>query len=152
MYALIGPIIGLTLFFGLGGMSQIGTTPITEIVFLISFVSYVAALPFLGICMYSKKEREIDSLLGDKTSVDFSTFDLLHAIDNTIEPKSDFLPKYDVNLSKQILLAEIQKAKEAGASSDLISGYLQRELHSWLEGTQRVEHDFKEFQQVIESV
>jgi hypothetical protein len=104
--------------------------------------------PFL----YTKKERKIDKLLGESSSVDEATTDLLIAIYCEIEPTDNFKPKYSIDISEQILRAEIEKAKEAGASNEMIAGYLQRELESWLDVCNKVELDFETFTQVIKTI
>ena len=104
--------------------------------------------PFL----YTKKERKIDKLLGESSSVDEATTDLLIAIDYELDPTSYLKPKYAVTISEQILRAEIEKAKEAGASNEMIAGYLQRELKSWLDVSNKDELDFETFTQVIKTI
>jgi len=105
-----------------------------------------------SLCFYTKKERNVDKLLGDKSSVDDATFNLLHAIENEIEPKDDFRPVYPADLLVQILKAEIEKAKTAGASNKLIAGYLQQEIDSWIKGTLRVASDFETYTHIIDEL
>jgi len=104
--------------------------------------------PFL----YTKKERKVDKLLGEKSSVDEASNDLLYAIEYEIEPAGEYKPKYTAELAAQILLAEIKIAKEAGASNELIGGYLQRELESWTGGTLRDRSEFEVYTQLIEDL
>ncbi len=99
---LIGPVIGLGLFFGLGGMSQMGTTPMVEVVLMISFISYVVVLPFLGIFMYSTKERKLDTALMFKSDVYLECMTVLEAIQQQLQPSGDDT-KYSIEDSKLIL-------------------------------------------------
>lgn len=114
--------------------------------------SFVSAMIFASPFLYTKKERKIDKLLGEKSSVDEATFDLLHAIEYAIEPTGNFKPKHSVTIAEQILRTEIAKAKEAGASNEMITEYLQRELASWLEGKIRLESEYNIYTQVIKTV
>ena len=114
--------------------------------------SFIIAMILVSPFLYTKKERKIDKLLGESSSVDEATTDLLIAIYCEIEPTDNFKPKYSIDISEQILRAEIEKAKEAGASNEMIAGYLQRELKSWLEGTTRLESEYKKYTQVIKTV
>jgi hypothetical protein len=111
--------------------------------------SFVSTMILVSPFLYTKKERKIDKLLGEKSSVDDATFNLLHAIDHEINPEDDFKPKHTVELSEQILLLEIEKAKEAGADNQMIADYLQRELKEWIENSTQVESDFETYKQVI---
>jgi hypothetical protein len=116
----------------------------------ITFASFVIAMILVSPFLYTKKERKIDKLLGESSSVDEATTDLLIAIDYKIEPTDNFKPKYSIDISEQILRAEIEKAKEAGASNEMIAEYLQRELESWTSGTLRARSDFEAYTQLIE--
>ncbi len=114
--------------------------------------SFVIAMILVSPFLYTKKERKIDKLLGESSSVDEATTDLLIAIDYELDPTSYLKPKYAVTISEQILRAEIEKAKEAGASNEMIAGYLQRELKSWLDVSNKDELDFETFTQVIKTI
>ena len=118
----------------------------------ITFASFIIAMILVSPFLYTKKERKIDKLLGESSSVDEATTELLIAIDCELDPTSYPKPKYAVTVSEQILRAEIEKAKEAGASNDMIAGYLQRELKSWLEVSNKIELDFETFTQVIKTI
>ena len=150
-WALIGPILGWALFLGF----DVGfPKDLNELFFSLNMTagSYVIAMIVVSLFLYSKNDRLIDKLLGDKSSVDDATFDLLHAVDFTIEPTKEFKPKYPVELSVQILQTEIEKAKEAGASNTMIAKYLQRELDDWMNGTIRVESDFEAYTHIIDEL
>ena len=56
---LIGPVIGLGLFFGLGGMSQMGTTPMVEVVLMISFYLLCCGFAFLGYLYVFNQRAEV---------------------------------------------------------------------------------------------
>jgi hypothetical protein len=147
-WALIGPIIGWALFLGFDvGFPNDSNALVFSL--QITASSYVVAMIVASLFLYTKKERKIDKLLGNKSSVDDATFNLLHAIDYEINPEDDFKPKYTVELSEQILLVEIEKAKDAGAENQMIADYLQRELKEWIENSKQVESDFETYKQVI---
>ena len=112
--------------------------------------SFVIAMILVSPFLYTKKERKIDKLLGESSSVDEATTDLLIAIGRELDPTSYLKPKHSVTISEQILRDEIAKAKEAGASNEMIAGYLQRELESWTGGSLRARSDFEAYTQLIE--
>lgn len=150
-WALIGPIFAWALFLGF----DVGFPKNQNELFFslnMTAVSYVFAMIVVSLFLYSKNDRLIDKLLGDKSSVDDATFNLLHAVDFTIEPTKEFKPKYQVELSVQILQAEIEKAKEVGASNAMIAKYLRRELDHWMERKIRAESDFEAYTQIIDEL
>ena len=61
---------------------------------------------------------------------------------------ADIAANHDGNLNRAKDL--IWKAKEAGASNEMIAEYLQRELESWTSGTLRARSDFEAYTQLIE--
>jgi len=151
LFGLIGPAIGLSLFFGLGGMSQIGTTPIVEVVLVISFISYIVVLPFLGIFMYSTKERNLDEAIMFQSNVYLECITVLSAIQQQLHPNGDDTT-YSIEDSKLILKSEIIKARSAGASNKELVEYLQSELNNWISGTRYVESDFAEYTTIIDEL
>ena len=124
------------------------------IVFSISMTasSFVIAMILVSPFLYTKKERKIDKLLGDNSSVDDATLDLLIAISHRIKPDNCFEPKYDVELAQQILRVEIEKARVEGASDKLISEYLQQELDSWIEKSIDIKSDYEAYTQIIDEL
>jgi len=145
----LGPIVAWALFLGFNVGFPKNSNPLYPSL-IMTVASFVLAMILVSPFLYTKKERKIDKLLGEKSSVDDATFDLLIAIDYKIEPTDNFKPKYSIDISEQILRAEIEKAKEAGASNEMIAEYLQRELESWTSGTLRARSDFEAYTQLIE--
>ena len=146
-----GPVIAWLLFF----IFDVGFPKDTNPLYFslsMTATSYVIAMMAVSPFLYTKKERKVDKLLGEKSSVDDATFNLLHALEYEIKPTDDFKPKYNVTLSKQILLAEIKKAKEAGASNEMIAEYLQRELNSWIESNVRLVSDCEPYSTIIDEL
>lgn len=147
----LGSIIAWAIFLG----SNVGFPKSPHpVIFSIALTAsaFVSSMILISPFLYTKKERKIDKLLGEKSSVDEASNDLLYAIEYEIEPAGEYKPKYTTELAAQILLAEIKIAKEAGASNELIGGYLQRELESWIGGTLRDRSEFEVYTQLIEDL
>ena len=147
----LGSIIAWAIFLG----SNVGFPKSPHpIIFSIALTAsaFVSSMILISPFLYTKKERKVDKLLGEKSSVDEASNDLLYAIEYEIEPAGEYKPKYTAELAAQILLAEIKIAKEAGASNELIGGYLQRELESWIGGTLRDRSEFEVYTQLIEDL
>jgi hypothetical protein len=146
----LGPIVAWAIFLSSNGGFPTGIAD--SIIFSIAMTasSFVIAMILVSPFLYTKKERKIDKLLGESSSVDEATTDLLIAIGRELDPTSYLKPKHSVTISEQILRDEIAKAKEAGASNEMIAGYLQRELESWTGGSLRARSDFEAYTQLIE--
>lgn len=150
-WALAGPILGWALFISFSvGFPKSGNSVFFAL--KMTATSYFVALIIVGLCLYTSKERKIDRLLGNKSSVDDASFDLLHAIDHQLEPDDAFTPKHTINIAMQILQNEIEKAISAGADNAMIAEYLQQEIDSWIEGTLKVASDFEIYTHIIDEL
>ena len=155
LWALLGPIVGLSFFFGFDGMQSFspkdGFETKMEAIGLIGLISYIIAFIAMGCFCYSKKERKLDQAISGHSDVDMESTHLLGAIQHQLDPVEEDV-NYSIVDSQELLRIEIMKARRSGASNEDIAGYLERELDNWIMGTRFVHSDFEAFTQIIDEL